>query len=94
MRHGIEVNERGYRETLKSLEPITRGHYMGETDLLASPTRSRLESGSVYKKFDVDMIRRGCSTVTLVRREVSRKILEPTGFEPVTSSMPLRRSTN
>jgi hypothetical protein len=28
------------RETLKSLEPITRGHYMGETDLFASPTRA------------------------------------------------------
>jgi FAD/FMN-containing dehydrogenase len=35
-----EVNERWHRETLKSLEPITRGHYMGETDLLASPTRA------------------------------------------------------
>jgi FAD/FMN-containing dehydrogenase len=35
-----EVNERWHHETLKSLEPITRGHYMGETDLLASPTRA------------------------------------------------------
>ena len=35
-----EANERWHRETLKSLEPITRGHYMGETDLLASPTRA------------------------------------------------------
>jgi FAD/FMN-containing dehydrogenase len=35
-----EANERWHHETLKSLEPITRGHYMGETDLLASPTRA------------------------------------------------------
>jgi FAD/FMN-containing dehydrogenase len=35
-----EANERWHRETLKSLEPITRGHYMEETDLLASPTRA------------------------------------------------------
>jgi FAD/FMN-containing dehydrogenase len=35
-----DVNERWHRETLKSLEPITRGHYMGETDLTASPTRA------------------------------------------------------
>jgi FAD/FMN-containing dehydrogenase len=35
-----EANERWHRETLQSLEPITRGHYMGETDLLASPTRA------------------------------------------------------
>lgn len=34
------ANERWHHETLKSLEPITRGHYMGETDLLASPTRA------------------------------------------------------
>jgi FAD/FMN-containing dehydrogenase len=35
-----EANERWHHETLKSLEPITLGHYMGETDLLASPTRA------------------------------------------------------
>jgi len=35
-----EANERWHHETLKSLEPITRGHYMGETNLLASPTRA------------------------------------------------------
>ena len=35
-----EVNERWHRETLKSLEPVVRGHYMGETDLTASPTRA------------------------------------------------------
>jgi hypothetical protein len=35
-----EANERWHREILKSLEPITRGHYMEETDLLASPTRA------------------------------------------------------
>jgi FAD/FMN-containing dehydrogenase len=35
-----EANKRWHRETLQSLEPITRGHYMGETDLLASPTRA------------------------------------------------------
>jgi hypothetical protein len=35
-----EVNERWHHETLKSLEPIPRRHYMGETDLLASPTRA------------------------------------------------------
>ncbi len=35
-----EANERWHHETLKSLEPITRGHYMGETDLLASPNRA------------------------------------------------------
>jgi FAD/FMN-containing dehydrogenase len=35
-----EANEQWHRETLRSLEPITRGHYMGETDLLASPTRA------------------------------------------------------
>jgi FAD/FMN-containing dehydrogenase len=35
-----DVNERWHHETLKSLEPITRGHYMGETDLTASPTRA------------------------------------------------------
>jgi FAD/FMN-containing dehydrogenase len=35
-----EANERWHHETLKSLEPITRGHYMRETDLLASPTRA------------------------------------------------------
>ena len=35
-----ESNERWHHETLKSLEPITRGHYMGETDLLASPNRA------------------------------------------------------
>ncbi len=35
-----EANERWHHETLRSLEPITRGHYMGETDLLASPTRA------------------------------------------------------
>ncbi|PYK49130.1 MAG: hypothetical protein DME20_07680 [Verrucomicrobia bacterium] len=36
-----DVNERWHHDTLKSLEPITRGHYMGETDLMASPTRAR-----------------------------------------------------
>jgi FAD/FMN-containing dehydrogenase len=36
-----EVNERWHHETLKWLEPITRGHYMGKTDLLASPNRAR-----------------------------------------------------
>jgi FAD/FMN-containing dehydrogenase len=35
-----QANERWHHETLKSLEPITRGHYMGETDLLASPNRA------------------------------------------------------
>ncbi len=35
-----EANERWHRETLESLKPITRGHYMGETDLLASQTRA------------------------------------------------------
>ena len=35
-----DANERWHHETLKSLESITRGHYMGETDLLASPTRA------------------------------------------------------
>lgn len=35
-----EANERWHHETLKSLEPITCGHYMGETDLLASPNRA------------------------------------------------------
>ena len=35
-----EANERWHHETLKSLEPITRGYYMGETDLHASPTRA------------------------------------------------------
>jgi FAD/FMN-containing dehydrogenase len=35
-----EANERWHRETLQSLEPITRRHYMGETDLLVSPTRA------------------------------------------------------
>jgi FAD/FMN-containing dehydrogenase len=34
------ANMRWQRETLQSLAPITRGHYMGETDLLASPTRA------------------------------------------------------
>jgi FAD/FMN-containing dehydrogenase len=36
-----EVNERWHDETLESLEPITHGHYMVETDLTASPTRAR-----------------------------------------------------
>jgi FAD/FMN-containing dehydrogenase len=40
-----EVNERWHHETLKSLEPITLGHYMGETDLLASPTRAAQSLG-------------------------------------------------
>ena len=35
-----EANLRWHRETLQALAPITRGHYMGETDLLASPTRA------------------------------------------------------
>jgi FAD/FMN-containing dehydrogenase len=35
-----EANLRWHRETLQSLAPVTRGHYMGETDLLASPTRA------------------------------------------------------
>jgi len=35
-----EANERWHHQTMQSLEPITRGHYMGETDLLASPTRA------------------------------------------------------
>jgi FAD/FMN-containing dehydrogenase len=35
-----EANQRWHRELLQSLAPITRGHYMGETDLLASPTRA------------------------------------------------------
>lgn len=35
-----EANERWHRETVQSLMPITRGHYIGETDLLASPTRA------------------------------------------------------
>jgi FAD/FMN-containing dehydrogenase len=35
-----EANLRWQRETIQSLAPITRGHYMGETDLLASPTRA------------------------------------------------------
>jgi FAD/FMN-containing dehydrogenase len=35
-----EVNERWHHETMRLLQPITRGHYMGETDLLASPTRA------------------------------------------------------
>lgn len=36
-----EANQRWHREMLRSLEPVTRGHYMGETDLTASPTRAR-----------------------------------------------------
>src|SRR5262249_58818271 len=28
------------RETIQSVAPVTRGYYMGETDLLASPTRA------------------------------------------------------
>jgi FAD/FMN-containing dehydrogenase len=35
-----ETNERWHHETLASLAPVTRGHYMGETDLLASPRRA------------------------------------------------------
>jgi FAD/FMN-containing dehydrogenase len=35
-----EANERWHHEMMRSLEPIARGHYMGETDLLASPTRA------------------------------------------------------
>lgn len=36
-----EANQRWHREMLRSLQPVTRGHYMGETDLTASPTRAR-----------------------------------------------------
>ncbi|HEX5490187.1 MAG TPA: FAD-binding oxidoreductase [Candidatus Udaeobacter sp.] len=36
-----EANQRWHRDMLRSLEPVTRGHYMGETDLTASPTRAR-----------------------------------------------------
>ncbi len=36
-----EVNQRWHRDMLRSLEPVTRGHYMGETDLTASTTRAR-----------------------------------------------------
>jgi FAD/FMN-containing dehydrogenase len=35
-----EANRRWHHETVESLRPITRGHYMGETDLLASPNRA------------------------------------------------------
>ena len=35
-----EANQRWHRETVQSLAPVTVGHYMGETDLLASPTRA------------------------------------------------------
>jgi FAD/FMN-containing dehydrogenase len=35
-----EANQRWHRELLQSLAPVTRGHYMGETDLLASPRRA------------------------------------------------------
>ena len=34
------ANTRWQTETIQSLGPITRGYYMGETDLLASPTRA------------------------------------------------------
>jgi FAD/FMN-containing dehydrogenase len=34
------ANRRWQHETLQSLAPVTRGYYMGETDLLASPTRA------------------------------------------------------
>jgi hypothetical protein len=67
-----QTNDR-HHETLKSLEPITRGHYMGETDLLASPTRAaeslapgiweRLQT--VRQRYDP----KACSTVILARRE-------------------------
>ena len=36
-----EANQRWHRDMLRSLEPVTRGYYMGETDLTASPTRAR-----------------------------------------------------
>ena len=36
-----EANQRWHRDMLRSLEPVTRGHYMGETDLTASATRAR-----------------------------------------------------
>jgi FAD/FMN-containing dehydrogenase len=35
-----EANVRWHRETVQSLQPITSGHYIGETDLTASPTRA------------------------------------------------------
>jgi FAD/FMN-containing dehydrogenase len=35
-----QSNRRWHHETVESLRPITRGHYMGETDLLASPRRA------------------------------------------------------
>ncbi len=34
------ANVRWHEETVQSLAPITAGHYMGETNLLASPTRA------------------------------------------------------
>jgi FAD/FMN-containing dehydrogenase len=34
------MNRRWQQETIQSVAPITRGHYIAETDLLASPTRA------------------------------------------------------
>ena len=70
---------------------------MGKTDLLASPTPAaespatgvweRLQS--IRQRFDP----REVFYSHIGHAEISRK-MEPRGFEPLTSSMPLRRSTN
>jgi hypothetical protein len=67
---GDEANQRWHREMLRSLELVTRGHYMGETHLTTSATRmihSARASGSDYKQFGNDTIHKGYFTATLVR---------------------------
>jgi hypothetical protein len=35
-----EMNDRWLRETMRAVEPLGTGHYVAETDLLASPSRA------------------------------------------------------
>jgi FAD/FMN-containing dehydrogenase len=59
-----DANRSWHRGTLEALRPITRGHYMGETDLLASPRRAAESLGpgvwervqAVRQRYDPDGI--------------------------------------
>jgi FAD/FMN-containing dehydrogenase len=58
------ANRRWHQETVESLRPVTRGHYMGETDLLASPVRASESLGpgvwerlqAIRRRYDPDNI--------------------------------------
>ena len=76
-----DANERWHHETLKSLEPITRGHYWEKLICShrrpARQNRLRRASGNGSRRFDSGMIPTRRSTATLARREARIQSIWP-----------------